>query len=199
MTFGPPATIPQLVTSPIAGGMTLPDGIQALIDAQDALYCRGRTIVSDLRDDDADTGARAFFALDNTGDEVNAAALNLVWALPYTLPDPLPGSANQTGAGTGATAATRGALRLLARVMDCTVTVRVYPLTLPGTLGTATTATTPGSAGVYSWQSVDVLIPSGLAPGDVCAMFVSMNAAALAYAKCSAFSLIELPITDLTP
>ena len=199
MAFGPPATEPLTVTSPTPGALTYPTGLQKLVEAMDAIYCRGRTIVSCLRSDTEDTGPAAFFALDNTADAVNAATMTLVWCLPYTLPDPLPGSGSQTGAGTGSTADARGALRLIARVQDCTATVRVYPLTLPDTLGTATTATTPGSAGVYSWQSADVLIPSGLAPGDLCAIFITITAAASAYAQCAGFSLIELPITDLTP
>jgi len=195
MSFGPPTPAPVTIFAP-AEGAPIDDGIVAdvTINALGTAYARGRVVVSDVRVSGADNGPAAEYRISN---EETPQALGLLWFLPYTMPTPLPGSANAM-ASTGATAATRGVLRLLVRGANITARLRVYPLTLPSTLGTPGSDTVTIGA-TEAWASVDVLLPTGLDAGDLCALQVQVSSPADTTGTVTAWAIIEPPVTDLTP
>jgi hypothetical protein len=199
MPFGPPSPAVTVVTPPVPGTPNDPALAQTIfVDALDTAYSRGRVLVSCARGE-LDIGPDAAFELVYFG-EAETVEMVLVWHMAYRVPSPLPGSANRTGASTGATAATRGALRLRTRAKDCTVVLTIEPLTLPGTLGSGASATCIGGTGVYAWDSDDVLFPTGVSPGDLMSIRVAMRVTDLDnIGKLTHFAVIEPTQTDLTP
>ena len=197
MSFGPPSPATTVITPAVPGSGNSETLAQTILsDALDTAYSRGRVLVSCARST-ADTGPDAAFKLVWSAD---ATELVLVWHMAYTVPSPLPGSANRTGASAFSFAATRGALRLYARAKDCTVRLEIAALTLPATLGGAASATCTGGSGVYAWDSDDVRIPADAAPGDLLSIRVSMRVTSLDIAGfLTHFAVIEPTQTDLTP
>lgn len=196
MSFGPPSPATTVITPAVSGSGNSETLAQTILsDALDTAYSRGRVLVSCARST-ADTGPDAAFKLVWSADSTE---LVLVWHMAYTVPSPLPGSANRTGPATG-TLPNRGALRLYARAKDCTVRLEIAALTLPATLGGAASATCTGGSGVYAWDSDDVLLPTGVEPGSLLSIRVSMRVTSLDIAGfLTHFAVIEPTQTDLTP
>ena len=199
MPFGPPSPAVTVVTPPVPGTPNDPALAQTIfVDALDTAYSRGRVLVSCARGE-LDIGPDAAFELVHFG-EAETVEMVLVWHMAYRVPSPLPGSENRTGVSTGATAATRGALRLRTRAKDCTVVLTIQPLTLPGTLGSGASATCIGGTGAYAWDSDDVLFPTGVSPGDLMSIRVAMRVTDLdIIGKLTHFAVIEPTQTDLAP
>jgi hypothetical protein len=197
MSFGPPSPATTVITPAVPGSGNSETLAQVILsDALDTAYSRGRVLVGCARST-ADTGPDAAFKL-VYGE--SSTELVLVWHMAYTVPSPLPGSANRTGASTESTADTRGALRLHARAKDCTVRLEVASLTLPATLAGSAAATCTGGTGVYAWDSDDVLLPTGAAPGSLLSIRVSMRVTSLDIAGfLTHFCVCEPTQTDLTP
>lgn len=97
-----------------------------------------------------------------------------VFGLMFTVPQALPGSENQTSAGTGATAATRGGLAVRANAENCIVEFAIRKIVLNGDGRLADGgpyATTQLSFTSRAWDpdpaSTNLLYPTGFAPGDL--------------------------------
>ena len=123
----------------------------------------------------------------------------------FRLPDVLPGSENRTAAGTGASASTRGALnaRVILRRAQCKIGIR--KVTIAGTYGQSTTygswviSTATNSVNSWVGKDLEILFPSGIAPGDdyEIAIWWRSNGAADGYLR--AWAVWEPPLTTVAP
>lgn len=93
-----------------------------------------------------------------------------VGSLLWIVPDPLPGS-DASREATGGSTSTRGYMRFDSRGKSARVVAACRAVTLDGAGGLATAGAWSSvlnshAAGAYSWQSGELLYPTGVVPGD---------------------------------
>lgn len=132
-----------------------------------------------------------------------------VWSIAhlsyFRLPDVLPGSENQTSAGTGSTATTRGALNARVIIYRAKVTIGIRKVTIAGSYGQSTTygswVTSSATHSSASWagKDIEILFPSGIAPGDDYEIAIWWKSAGASNGYLRAWTVWEPPLTSVAP
>ena len=148
-------------------GQVLSEVVRDVIHAERTCYAdRFQTLLSHRRPDATTGPLRAY---KSTSDTNWTCAVH---GATFRLPDALPGSANVTTTNSGSTAATRGALKARIWGKDLEVDVTVRAVSIAGSYGQSTTYASPTGAsdsdtsGNWVRLDLDLLLPSGVAPGD---------------------------------
>ena len=137
------------------------------------------------------------------------SASSSAWSLAhlsyFRLPDVLPGSENRTTAGTGASAATRGALNARVILRNAQVKIGIRKVTISGSYGQGTTygswnisTATHGSAS-WTGKDLEILFPSGIAPGDDYEIAIWWKSSGSSNGYLQAWTIWEPPLTSVAP
>lgn len=124
----------------------------------------------------------------------------------FRLPDDvLPGSQNRTSAGTGGSATTRGALNARVIIRNAQVTVGIRKVTIAGSYGQASTfgswstASATHSSASWAGKDIEVLFPSGIAPGDDYEVAIWWRSSGASNGYLRAWTVWEPPLTSVAP
>jgi len=123
----------------------------------------------------------------------------------FRLPDVLPGSENRTTAGTGASATTRGALNARVILRNAQVKIGIRKATIAGTYGQSTTygswviSTATNSAASWTGKDLEILFPSGIAPGDDYEIGIWWKSSGASTGYLRAWTVWEPPLTSVAP
>ena len=123
----------------------------------------------------------------------------------FRLPDVLPGSENRTSAGTGASATTRGALNARVILYRAQVKIGIRKATIAGTYGQSTTygpwviSTATNSAASWTGKDLEILLPSGIAPGDDYEIGIWWKSSGASTGYLRAWTVWEPPLTSVAP
>jgi len=123
----------------------------------------------------------------------------------FRLPDVLPGSENRTTAGTGASATTRGALNARVILRNAQVKIGIRKATIAGTYGQSTTygswsiSTATNSAASWTGKDLEILFPSGIAPGDDYEIGIWWKSSGASTGYLQAWTVWEPPLTSVAP
>jgi len=123
----------------------------------------------------------------------------------FRLPDVLPGSENRTTAGTGASATTRGALHARVILRNAQVKIGIRKATIAGTYGQSTTygswsiSTATNSAASWTGKDLEILFPSGIAPGDDYEIGIWWKSSGASTGYLQAWTVWEPPLTSVAP
>ena len=123
----------------------------------------------------------------------------------FRLPDVLPGSENRTTAGTGASATTRGALTARVILRNAQVKIGIRKATIAGTYGQSTTygswviSTATNSAASWTGKDLEILFPSGIAPGDDYEIGIWWKSSGASTGYLRAWTVWEPPLTSVAP
>lgn len=123
----------------------------------------------------------------------------------FRLPDVLPGSENRTTAGTGASATTRGSLNARVILRNAQVKIGIRKATIAGTYGQSTTygswviSTATNSAASWTGKDLEILFPSGIAPGDDYEIGIWWKSSGASTGYLRAWTVWEPPLTSVAP
>ncbi len=124
----------------------------------------------------------------------------------FRLPDDvLPGSQNRTSAGTGGSATTRGALNARVIIRNAQVTVGIRKVTIAGsygqgsTFGSWSTASATHSSASWAGKDIEILFPSGIAPGDDYEVAIWWRSSGATNGYLRAWTVWEPPLTSVAP
>jgi hypothetical protein len=124
----------------------------------------------------------------------------------FRLPDDvLPGSQNRTSAGSGGSATTRGALNARVIIRNAQVTVGIRKVTIAGSYGQASTfgswstASATHSSASWAGKDIEVLFPSGIAPGDDYEVAIWWRSSGATNGYLRAWTVWEPPLTSVAP
>jgi hypothetical protein len=132
-----------------------------------------------------------------------------VWSIAhlsyFRLPDVLPGSENQTSAGTGGSATTRGALNARVILRNAQVKIGIRKVTIAGSYGQSSTygswviSTATNNAATWTGKDLEILFPSGIAPGDDYEIAVWWKSSGASTGYLQAWTVWEPPLTSVAP
>lgn len=120
-------------------------------------------------------------------------------------PDVLPGSANRTSAGSSSTAATRGSLNARVILRNAQVKIGIRKATISGSYGQGTTfgswniQTATNSAATWTGKDLEILLPSGIAPGDDYELAIWWKSSGASTGYLQAWTIWEPPLTSVSP
>ena len=123
----------------------------------------------------------------------------------FRLPDVLPGSENRTSAGSGSTAATRGALNARVIIRNAQVKIGIRKVTIAGSYGQASTfgswtiSTATHSSASWQGKDLEILFPSGIAPGDDYEIGIWWRSSGASTGYFRAWTVWEPPLTSVAP
>ena len=123
----------------------------------------------------------------------------------FRLPDVLPGSENRTSAGSGSTAATRGALNARVIIRNAQVKIGIRKVTIAGSYGQASTfgswtiSTATHSSASWQGKDLEILFPSGIAPGDDYEIGIWWRSSGASTGYLRAWTVWEPPLTSVAP
>jgi hypothetical protein len=123
----------------------------------------------------------------------------------FRLTDVLPGSENRTSAGSGSTAATRGALNARVIIRNAQVKIGIRKVTIAGSYGQASTfgswtiSTATHSSASWQGKDLEILFPSGIAPGDDYEIGIWWRSSGASTGYFRAWTVWEPPLTSVAP
>ena len=120
-------------------------------------------------------------------------------------PDTLPGSENRTSSGSGGSATTRGALNARVLIYRAQVKIGIRKVTHGGSYGQSTTygswviSTATHSAASWAGKDLEILFPSGIAPGDDYEVAIWWRSSGASNGYIKGWSVWEPPLTSVSP
>lgn len=165
-----------------------------------AYGARGQTLLSHARTQS--TAATRNAAYKSTSASTWTSAVRGAF---FRLPDVLPGSENRTSAGSGSTAATRGALNARVIIRNAQVKIGIRKVTIAGSYGQASTfgswtiSTATHSSPSWQGKDLEILFPSGIAPGDDYEIGIWWRSSGASTGYFRAWTVWEPPLTSVSP
>lgn len=165
-----------------------------------AYGARGQTLLSHARTQS--TAATRNAAYKSTSASTWTSAVRGAF---FRLPDVLPGSENRTSAGSGSTAATRGALNARVIIRNAQVKIGIRKVTIAGSYGQASTfgswtiSTATHSSPSWQGKDLEILFPSGIAPGDDYEIGIWWRSSGASTGYFRAWTVWEPPLTSVAP
>ena len=163
---------------------------------------RGQVLISHGREASTSHTAPTAAYWSSSSSNWSTAVRSAFFRLPS---DVLPGSANRTTAGTGASATTRGALNARVILRNAQVKIGIRKVTISGSYGQSTTfgswniqTATHGSAS-WTGKDLEILFPSGIAPGDDYEIAIWWRSSGSSNGYLQAWTIWEPPLTSVAP
>ena len=166
-----------------------------------AYGARGQTLISHAREQTT-AGTRNAAYKSTSSSTWTSAVRGAFFRLPD---DVLPGSQNRTSAGSGGSATTRGALNARVIIRNAQVTVGIRKVTIAGSYGQASTfgswstASATHSSASWAGKDIEVLFPSGIAPGDDYEVAIWWRSSGASNGYLRAWTVWEPPLTSVAP
>jgi hypothetical protein len=187
---------------PLSGQM-LTAAVRDLIHLDRTNYgARGQVLLSHARKETTTQTEPCAALWSASSSNWSTAVLSAYFRLPS---DALPGSENQTTSGTGSTATTRGALTARVIIYRAKVTIGIRKVTIAGSYGQSTTygswVTSSATHSSASWagKDIEILFPSGIAPGDDYEIAIWWKSAGASNGYLRAWTVWEPPLTSVAP
>lgn len=187
---------------PLSGQM-LTASVRDLIHLDRTCYAaRGQVLVSHARKASTSHTEPTAALWSSSSSAWSIAVLGAYFRLPS---DVLPGSANRTATSSGGSISTRGGLLGRVILRRATIQIGIRKVTIAGSYGQSSTygswslASATNSSNSWVGKDLEILFPSGIAPGDDYEIGIWWRSNGAADGYLQAWTVWEPPLTTVSP